>query len=70
MKRTVVSVFMVLAMTVMMAAGCGKGNEGSQDAGSGKSEGGKDGAYKVAFLPTDMSLTFASWLADELTTAF
>lgn len=26
--------------------------------------------YKVAFLPTDMSMTFASWLADELNTAF
>lgn len=32
----------------------------------------KDGSdtYKVAFLPTDMSATFASWLAEELTTAF
>lgn len=27
-------------------------------------------AYKVAFLPTDMSATFASWLASELETAF
>ena len=26
--------------------------------------------YKVAFLPTDMSMTFASWLADELTAEF
>lgn len=26
--------------------------------------------YKVAFLPTDMSATFASWLASELQTAF
>ncbi|MDO4273529.1 MAG: sugar ABC transporter substrate-binding protein [Eubacteriales bacterium] len=26
--------------------------------------------YKVAFLPTDMSATFASWLASELETAF
>lgn len=26
--------------------------------------------FKVAFLPTDMSMTFASWLASELQTAF
>lgn len=26
--------------------------------------------YRVAFLPTDMSMTFASWLADELSKAF
>ena len=30
----------------------------------------EEGAYKVAFLPTDMSATFASWLAAELETAF
>lgn len=29
-----------------------------------------DETYKVAFLPTDMSATFASWLASELETAF
>ena len=27
-----------------------------------------DGVFKVAFLPTDMSMTFASWLATELET--
>ena len=26
--------------------------------------------YKVAFLPTDMSMTFASWLADEMAKEF
>jgi len=30
----------------------------------------EEAAYKVAFLPTDMAATFASWLAAELTTAF
>ncbi len=29
-----------------------------------------DKKFKVAFLPTDMSMTFASWLADELNKAF
>ncbi len=66
MKKKMLSVLLVLAMAVIMTAGCGKGNSES----SGSDEGDKDGVYKVAFLPTDMSLTFASWLADELTTAF
>ncbi|MCI8561721.1 MAG: substrate-binding domain-containing protein [Dorea sp.] len=67
MKKKMLSVLLVVAMAVTMAAGCGKGDSsGASDSGKGD----KDGVYKVAFLPTDMSLTFASWLADELTTAF
>lgn len=33
-------------------------------------EGGDGEVYQVAFLPTDMAATFASWLAAELETAF
>lgn len=45
------------------------GTEAAEEAGA--EEAGAEGeTYKVAFLPTDMSLTFASWLAEELETAF
>ncbi|SCP99703.1 sugar ABC transporter substrate-binding protein [Anaerobium acetethylicum] len=71
--RKFVSMFLMVAMVASMLLGCGA----SKDEGTTKEEGttneevanGGD-TFKVAFLPTDMSMTFASWLADELTTAF
>lgn len=65
-----ISVVLVLMLTAGLIAGCGKTKtEGKSDgSSSGKSSDGK--VYKVAFLPTDMSATFASWLANELTAEF
>lgn len=73
--RKILSILMVMAILATIVAGCG-GNaqpapaapaesasqEAPQaDAGSGK--------YKIALLPTDMSATFASWLAQEVQNA-
>ncbi|MCP1100961.1 ABC-type sugar transport system substrate-binding protein [Aequitasia blattaphilus] len=66
-KKRVLSVLMVMVMAISMLVGCGK-SAGGSEAGD-KKESKKD-VFKVAFLPTDMSLTFASWLASELQTAF
>lgn len=62
------------AMTVSMFAGCSSSkapSSSSQTAASTAAEkAGSGQKFKVAFLPTDMSKTFASWLATELKTAF
>ena len=66
--KKLLCVLLAAVMTLGLLAGCG--SKGASEEGS-TSDGGKSGdAYKVAFLPTDMSLTFASWLAEELETAF
>lgn len=83
MKKRLLSVLTAAVMTAAMLAGCGsKGAEqpaeapAQEEAGEAEGEAetpapeAKEGAYKVAFLPTDMSATFASWLAEELNTAF
>lgn len=67
MKKKWISVLLVLVMIFSMVTACGKKPE---NAGNSNSKKNKKDVYKVAFLPTDMSATFASWLADELTTAF
>ena len=64
MNKKMISAALSMAMAAGLLAGCiPAGAEETTEASSGET-------YKVAFLPTDMSLTFASWLADELTTAF
>lgn len=63
MKRRFLSIVLAMVMAVVgivSFTGCGSSEEPAADGDT----------YKVAFLPTDMSLTFASWLADEMTTAF
>lgn len=73
MKKKALCIFMALIM-VAIFAGCGttpanteeksassKGNE-SENTGTGDS---KD-TYKIAFLPTDSSATFAAWLTQEI----
>ena len=81
MKKRLLSVLMAAVMTAALLAGCGSKEEqqpaqteAPAEAGETEAEApapeAKEGAYKVAFLPTDMSATFASWLAEELTTAF
>ncbi|PXV95504.1 monosaccharide ABC transporter substrate-binding protein (CUT2 family) [Lachnotalea glycerini] len=47
-------------------------DDANKDADSSKTEEASTSgdSFKVAFLPTDMSATFASWLATELKTAF
>lgn len=62
------SVLMVAVMSLLLISGCNAKSDSDADTVSQKSEG--NDVYKVAFLPTDMSATFASWLADELKTAF
>lgn len=59
LKKRVLSFLLAAAMAVSVLAGCS--NSTANKSGD---------TYKVAFLPTDMSMTFASWLASELQTAF
>lgn len=79
--KKLLGMVLALAMTVTMVAGCGAAKEtssASTSAGSAssastvseKSTTGSGDKFKVAFLPTDMSATFAAWLSSELTTAF
>ena len=56
--KKVVSVLVAAAMMTGMMTGMSATTVSAAD------------KYKVAFLPTDMSATFASWLASELETAF
>lgn len=69
MKKNLRKWFSVLVALVMLftLTACGGPAPAEDGDDSGASS---DAAYKVAFLPTDMSMTFASWLADELETAF
>lgn len=80
------SILVAIALLVVMLAGCssgtapsdsqtGSGAASSTTGGDAEASAGSAGAagkdvFKVAFLPTDMSATFASWLANELTIAF
>lgn len=80
--RKLLSLVLVLAFCMAMLAGCGSSNPSTEPSASSAPEGssatqtnsGSDNSgnkvYKVAFLPTDMSMTFASWLARELEIAF
>lgn len=71
MKKKVFSVLLMLSMTMTMVTGCTKGSsESSETNGNVEAADGTKETYKVAFLPTHMSLTFSSWLAEELTKAF
>ena len=83
--KKLLALTLVLAMAFACLAGCGS-TAASDNAAPAQSaaeaaastvaetvsaaEPASGDTYKVAFLPTDMSMTFASWLADELTTAF
>lgn len=80
--KKVLSLLVVLAMSIAIFAGCGpaapagtadQGAEATKSEASASADSNAENAgdkFKVAFLPTDMSATFASWLADELTQAF
>lgn len=73
--RKIMSLFLAGVLALGLLAGCsGKKDAASEDNTASSSETktdseSKDG-FKVAFLPTDMSATFAAWLAEELDTAF
>ena len=72
MKKKLLSVVIVLTMIGTLLAGCSGGTEETADSAGAGSEGGEsssDETYKIAFLPTDMSATFAAWLAQELENA-
>lgn len=76
--KRLIGMFLAVAMMVGLFAGCGSSNGTSAttavtsaSAASGETTAAKSGdKFKVAFLPTDMSATFAAWLSAELTTAF
>lgn len=83
MKKRLLSVLLAAAMVATMLAGCSSKTEPEQPANTETEAPAETGeadeqapagetkdVYKVAFLPTDMSATFASWLAEELVTAF
>lgn len=73
MKKRVVSLLAAAAMVMGLMAGCSSDKEPAKESSKTEENASSDKSedkYKVAFLPTDMSLTFASWLADELKTAF
>jgi len=57
MKKALVFVMVGLMVAVSVFAN-----------GQGEANSSSDGVFRVAFLPTDMSMTFASWLATELET--
>lgn len=67
--KKVLSALLAVAMMVIMIVGCGSSGDGDDAGGSNEKASGDD-KFKVAFLPTDMSATFASWLASELEIAF
>lgn len=52
MKKKIVGIMIVVIMAAGMISGCG-----SQDSQE---------SYKIAFLPTDSSATFAAWLSQEI----
>jgi len=71
MKKKLLGVIVVLTMVGTLLMGCG-GSEDTSETGSADaagSENSTDETYKIAFLPTDMSATFAAWLAQELENA-
>ena len=81
MKKKLWSVLLAAAMAVSVLAGCtgqekatgstaaeseAKETAAEADAAAEASDEGGDKTYEIAFLPTDMSATFAAWLAQEL----
>ena len=64
--KRILALTLSLMLAFTLLSGCG--SQSAADDGAGDADTGD--TYKVAFLPTDMSMTFASWLADELVTAF
>lgn len=60
MKKRVLSVMLTVVLCLTMGlAGCSNKESGSSD-------GEKKDKYKIAFLPTDSSATFAAWLSQEI----
>jgi len=70
MKKRIISIVMVaLLLTTMLAACTAPSNEGSTDTGTStetSSDTGSGDTYRIAFLPTDSSATFAAWLSQEI----
>jgi len=79
MKRKVFSLLLAMTLSVAVFAGCAGGTADETDTGApdaatddsnepaqGTEATDSDGTYEIAFLPTDMSATFAAWLAQEL----
>ncbi len=81
--KKLISLVMVMTMVASTFIGCSTdkksdttneatntpaATDAAEPSGNGTTD--SEDTFKVAFLPTDMSKTFASWLADELTTAF
>lgn len=81
MKKKMVCVLLAVVMLVAVFAGCGTGTPAEGDAAAnteGQAEPVANGGdqqdnseasgktFKIALLPTDMSATFAAWLAQEL----
>lgn len=75
--KKVLAILLAMAMTAGLVTGCG-GTTDTADTpdtttetpAADTADASGDEVYKVAFLPTDMAATFASWLAEELETAF
>ncbi len=68
--KKVLAMLMAVTMVIGLTAGC-RSSDNSTTGTQSSAESSSDGnTFKVAFLPTDMSATFASWLAAELTTVF
>lgn len=74
-KRRLIGLFLTVVLAFGMITGCGSPDDSSGEKTTEANETDDSSevsgdTYKVAFLPTDMSLTFASWLGSELTAAF
>ena len=73
MKKTI-AMILAFVMALSLMAGCGnEATPAATQAPAAATEAAEQKGtevFRVAFLPTDMSLTFASWLAEELETAF
>lgn len=69
-KRNLLGALLAMVMVISMLVGCNASVDPNTDSSKETGEESSEDVFKVAFLPTDMSLTFASWLASELETAF
>jgi len=72
LKKKALSILLVMTMISTLLMGCNGGastdseETASEDASSEEGGSDSDQTYEIAFLPTDMSATFAAWLAQEL----
>ena len=64
MSKKLLGLLFAMILVFSFTVGCGNGD------GDAPGAGGDDGVFEVVFLPTDMSHTFASWLASELEQVF